>query len=118
MPTIYLSKGYESSLSEIRLTCTLHRHITITQSNTYARNRTLTHLDFLLRLTLEPFLIPHDLEGDVLMSFVVVGFDHLPERTFPDLFQHLVSEKRDLELTKSEYQLMGEVNLRAMVQKG
>ena len=39
----------------------------------------LAYLCFLLRLALEPRLIPHDLECYVLMSFMVVSFDDLTE---------------------------------------
>lgn len=51
----------------------------------------LQDADLLLRLAVETFLVPHHLERYVLTLFVVVRFDDLPEATFANNFEHLVS---------------------------
>ena len=47
--------------------------------------------DLLDGLAMEAFLVPDELERDVLLPSVVVGLDHLPERALPDHLQHLQS---------------------------
>lgn len=44
----------------------------------------------LLRLSMEPLLVPHHLQGDVLVHPVVVRLHHLAERAPADHLQHLV----------------------------
>lgn len=51
----------------------------------------LQDADLLLRLPVEPFLVAHHLERDVLTLLVVVRFHHLAEATLTDHFEHLVS---------------------------
>lgn len=50
----------------------------------------LQDTDFLLSLSVEPLLISDHFQGDVLVGFVIVGFDDLAERAFSDLFQDFV----------------------------
>jgi len=51
----------------------------------------LKYLDFFLSLPLEALLIPHDLECDVLIRFVVDGFYHLAEGSLAYLLHDFVS---------------------------
>lgn len=46
--------------------------------------------DLLLRLPVEPLLIPDDLEGHVQVTLVIVGLHHLPEAPLAYDFEHLV----------------------------
>lgn len=48
------------------------------------------YLHLLLRLTMEPLLVPHHLQGDMLLLLVIVRLYNLAERTFTDHLQHLV----------------------------
>ena len=54
--------------------------------------------DLLLRLPVEPLLVPHHLEGDVLVGLVVVHLEHLPKRALAYHLQDLVPVGRDKKL--------------------
>ena len=45
-------------------------------------------------LSVEAFLVADHLDCDVVVLLVVVGLDHLPERTLPDHLQNLVPVRK------------------------
>ena len=50
----------------------------------------LQDADLLGRLPVEALLVPHHLQGHVLVDFVVVGLDHLPKAPLPNDLEDLV----------------------------
>lgn len=51
----------------------------------------LQYPDLLLRLPVEPLLVPHHLKCNVRVHFVIVGLDDLTERALSDYFQNLIA---------------------------
>lgn len=50
----------------------------------------LQDADLLGRLPVETLLVPHHLQGHVLVDFVVIGLDHLPKAPLPNDLEDLV----------------------------